>query len=162
MNNKKPLSAAGILLGIGLGGFFDGILFHQILQTHSMLSNIYFPNTVLNIEINMFWDGMFHAFTWLTTILGIWFLWHAGVRNSERNSGLYFIGLLFVGWGLFNTIEGTINHLVLQLHHVIQRTTARGQFVSDICFLISGLLLIAVGVLMMYKFNENSRNKFVN
>ena len=36
--NTKPLTAAGTLLGIGLGGFVDGILFHQILQLHSMLS----------------------------------------------------------------------------------------------------------------------------
>jgi uncharacterized membrane protein len=37
--NPRPLVAAGALLGIGLGGFVDGILFHQILQLHNMLSN---------------------------------------------------------------------------------------------------------------------------
>ena len=30
--NPRPLLAAGALLGIGMGGFVDGILFHQILQ----------------------------------------------------------------------------------------------------------------------------------
>ena len=29
---------AGIVLGIGLGGFFDGIVLHQILQWHHMLT----------------------------------------------------------------------------------------------------------------------------
>jgi uncharacterized membrane protein len=31
--------APGILLGIGLGGFVDGILLHQILQWHHMLTS---------------------------------------------------------------------------------------------------------------------------
>jgi len=35
-----PLIAAGIFLGLGLGGFVDGILLHQILQWHHMLSNV--------------------------------------------------------------------------------------------------------------------------
>ncbi len=30
----RGVLAAGILLGIGMGGFFDGILFHQLLQWH--------------------------------------------------------------------------------------------------------------------------------
>ena len=30
---------AGLLLGIGLGGFVDGIVLHQILQWHHLLSS---------------------------------------------------------------------------------------------------------------------------
>ncbi|WP_460744124.1 DUF2243 domain-containing protein [Mariniluteicoccus endophyticus] len=33
------IALPGILLGIGLGGFLDGILLHQILQWHHMLSS---------------------------------------------------------------------------------------------------------------------------
>jgi uncharacterized membrane protein len=32
------VAAAGTVLGIGLGGFADGILLHQIWQVHAMLS----------------------------------------------------------------------------------------------------------------------------
>ena len=60
--NRRPLIAAGTLLGIGMGGFVDGILFHQILQVHNMLSAKYPPTTLVNAEINMVWDGLFHAF----------------------------------------------------------------------------------------------------
>ena len=35
---QRPVVAAGIVLGAGLGGFFDGIVFHQILQVHNMLT----------------------------------------------------------------------------------------------------------------------------
>lgn len=87
MNNKNPLIVAGLLLGIGLGGFFDGILFHQILQIHNMLSNIYFPDTLAKSEINIFWDGLFHAFTWLITLLGLFFLWQ-GLNNAGKKMAL--------------------------------------------------------------------------
>ena len=57
--NPRPLLAAGALLGIGMGGFVDGILFHQILQIHNMLSNVVLRDTVVNVEINMFWTACF-------------------------------------------------------------------------------------------------------
>ena len=53
--------AAGMLLGIGMGGFVDGILFHQILQLHNMLSNRVLRDSLVHEQINMFWDGLFHA-----------------------------------------------------------------------------------------------------
>ena len=63
-SNFKPLIRAGIFLGIGMGGFFDGIVLHQLLQVHSMLTAKVPKDTIANVEINMFWDGMFHALTW--------------------------------------------------------------------------------------------------
>ena len=55
--------APGILLGIGLGGFVDGIVLHQILQWHHMLTSEgdYPPTTVAGLETNTLWDGLFHA-----------------------------------------------------------------------------------------------------
>jgi uncharacterized membrane protein len=35
-----PSRSAGLLHGLGLGGFIDGILLHQILQWHHMLSGV--------------------------------------------------------------------------------------------------------------------------
>lgn len=52
--HKNDLRTAAILFGIGMGGFIDGILFHQILQIHNMLSNRFFPDSLVNIDINMF------------------------------------------------------------------------------------------------------------
>lgn len=39
-NRRGLLMTAGILLGVGLGGLLDGILLHQILQWHHMLTNV--------------------------------------------------------------------------------------------------------------------------
>ena len=58
-----PVSA-GFLFGLGLGGFFDGILLHQVLQWHHMLSSAGYPaTTVANLELNTLFDGVFHAVT---------------------------------------------------------------------------------------------------
>ena len=37
-----PVSA-GVLFGLGLGGFFDGIVLHQVLQWHHMLTSAGYP-----------------------------------------------------------------------------------------------------------------------
>src|SRR5687767_11841938 len=71
-----PLIAASTLIGIGMGGFADGIVLHQILQWHNMISAKLPPDTLLNSKTNMFWDGMFHAFTWIVTLVGIIQLWN--------------------------------------------------------------------------------------
>ncbi|MGE0759070.1 MAG: DUF2243 domain-containing protein, partial [Pirellulaceae bacterium] len=47
-SNRRPLISAGTLVGIGMGGFVDGILFHQLLQSHNMLS-ARFP--VRNVDV---------------------------------------------------------------------------------------------------------------
>ena len=35
--------AAGILLGVGIGGFFDGVVFHQVLQWHHLVTSAGHP-----------------------------------------------------------------------------------------------------------------------
>ena len=55
---RAPLISAGICLGVGLGGFLDGILLHQLLQWHHMLSSIRPLTNTANIDLNMVWDGL--------------------------------------------------------------------------------------------------------
>lgn len=150
LRHDTSLFISGLLLGIGMGGFIDGILFHQIFQIHSMLSNIIPPNTVINIEVNMFWDGLFHVFTWLMTALGIIFLWRA--KNTDINgAGSYFMGFILIGFGLFNIVEGIIDHLVLQLHHVLQRVPEFLQWGSDLIFLILSGIFVIFGIMLVKK-----------
>jgi len=144
--NLKPLLAAGVLMGIGMGGFIDGILFHQIFQLHSMLSAKLPQTTVVNIEISMAWDGLFHAFTWLTTAVSIIMLWNAVKRPEVPWSGKALIGAQLAGWGIFNLVEGIIDHHVLQIHHVVERL---GLSVYDYMFLASGVLFISIGLFLI-------------
>jgi uncharacterized membrane protein len=117
-------------------------VFHQLLQTHNMLSAILPRTTLVNAEVNMFWDGLFHAFTWLTTALGLLLLWKAGGNREVPWSGRTLIGSMLLGWGSFNLIEGIIDHYILGIHHVIENL---GLSVWDAVFVASGLLLGATG-----------------
>jgi uncharacterized membrane protein len=109
----------GHVIGAGLGGFIDGIVLHQILRWHNMASAVLPPLTMDAMHQNMVWDGLFHAAVWLVTLAGVCWLW-AEARSPGAAPGRLtsFIGQLLVGWGVFNLMEGTIDHHVLGLHHV--------------------------------------------
>jgi uncharacterized membrane protein len=138
-----PVIAACTLLGIGMGGFVDGIVLHQILQWHNMISHRLPPDTLLNSKTNMFWDGMFHAFTWMVTLIGLILLWNAlKDRTTTLSNRILFGGLLF-GWGLFNIVEGIIDHHLLVLHQV--REVSTNPPVWNYGFLGFSLLILILG-----------------
>lgn len=139
---RGAIIGAGILIGTGMGGFVDGIVFHQILQWHNMLSSVRPPDDLVSMKYNMVWDGLFHAFTWITTAVGVAKLWRAGRRRDVSWSTATFVGSLFLGWGLFNAIEGVIDHQLLGIHHV---HPGAGQLAWDLAFIASGVLMIAGG-----------------
>lgn len=118
---RGPLIVAGMLLGTGMGGFVDGIVLHQILQVHNMLSSRIPSDDLAAAKINMTWDGYFHAGMWLITALGLYLLFRAGQRREVPWSGKVLLGSWIAGWGLFNLVEGLINHQILGLHHVYQK-----------------------------------------
>ena len=144
-----PLSA-GILFGLGLGGFFDGIALHQILQWHHMLTSAGYPaDTVAGLEINTLADGLFHAATYVFVVLGLLILWRSARRTHLRWPGKLLAGSLLLGFGLFNVIEGLVNHQILGLHHV-NETVPREQWIYwDIGFLIWGAAMVLGGWLLV-------------
>lgn len=138
---------AGVLLGIGLGGFFDGIVLHQLLQWHHMLSDQgdYPVTTVRGLEINTLWDGLFHTLTYLAVVLGIVLLWRLSQLPPSISSTRRLIGSLLAGWGLFNLVEGVTNHHLLGIHHV-NETVPSGQWIWwDIGFLLWGAVMLVGG-----------------
>ena len=141
-SNPHSLIAAATTLGIGMGGFFDGIVFHQILQIDNMLSNRVPPTTLVNVEINMFWDGLFHAFCYVVIIAGLWMLWGAVTWRDALLSGHTFVGGMVMGRGIFNLVEGIIDHEILGIHHVLQNGN---RLLWDLAFLAWGLAMIVIG-----------------
>lgn len=109
---------AGIMLGLGLGGFADGIALHQIAQWHNMGSARVPPETMEAMRLNMRWDGFFHAATWIITVVGVYWLLADARTHRPLPSAPGFTGQLVLGWGLFNLVEGIIDHHILNLHHV--------------------------------------------
>ena len=139
---RKPLIASGLLMGAGLGGFLDGIIFHQILQWHNMLSSRIPPNDLFSTKLNMAWDGYFHAGVWIMTVLGLAMLWGAASRRDVIWSGKTFLGSLVLGFGLFNLIEGLIDHHLLGIHHVYEYTDNKLPW--DLGFLVIGGIVVSL------------------
>jgi uncharacterized membrane protein len=139
---------AGVVLGVGLGGFADGIVLHQIAQWHNMGSAVLPPVTMEAMSRNMTWDGFFHLATWTVTLVGVWMLWSASRFSSRATSGKTFVGELVFGWGVFNLVEGVIDHHILQLHHV--RDVPVHLPIYDWVFLaVGGVGLLLLGWLWM-------------
>ena len=148
---RRSVAAPGLLLGAGLGGFVDGIVLHQILQWHHLLSD-----TDASLTANTLWDGLFHAVTWVFVAIGIFWLWrratNATDQAAKRPPTRALIGVLLAGWGLFNLVEGLIDHHLLGIHHV------RGgpdQTAYDLAFLALGAVLLAIGTLMYRRAGSN-------
>jgi uncharacterized membrane protein len=148
-DREFPLSA-GILFGLGLGGFFDGIILHQVLQWHHMLTSAgYPPDSVRNLEINTLWDGLFHLSTYVFVLLGLIVLWKRAHRTHVRWSGKLLAGSMLMGFGIFNVVEGIIDHHLLGIHHV-NETVAREQWIYwDLGFVVWGAIMLAGGWLLL-------------
>jgi uncharacterized membrane protein len=157
-HSRAPSRTAGLLLGFGLGGFIDGIVLHQILQWHHIVSHVEaFPvGTVEGLEVNTLADGFFHMGTWLLVLAGSTAAIASWRKGRRAPSWTFHFGLVLAGWGLFNVVEGLVNHHLLQIHHV--RDDLGGPWMWDIGFLIFGLLLIGGGIALHLRGAGNDRS----
>ena len=98
MTEQARSRNGGLLLGIGFGGFFDGIVLHQVLQWHHMLSSTGDnpTNTVAGLEENTLADGLFHSFTFLAALAGLWIVW-AALQKGAVLSGRQLLGPMPAG-----------------------------------------------------------------
>jgi uncharacterized membrane protein len=143
---RMPTRATGLLYGLGFGGFVDGIVLHQILQWHHMVSAVEEPTTLAALELNTLADGLFHAATWVLAFAGTITAVVAWRQDRLAPSWSFHVGLVLAGWGIFNLVEGLVNHQLLGVHHV--RDDLGGPLGWDLAFLASGVLLIAGGWLL--------------
>ena len=148
------------LVGVGLGGFVDGIVLHQMLQWHHMLTGTEGDtvgiasvpaDTLAGLETNTLWDGFFHAAAWLCVVGGLAWLWRR-LRAARTAPGggtppgaRVLWGALLSGWGVFNLVEGIVDHHVLQIHHV---RAGPDQLAWDLGFLALGGALVVAGLLL--------------
>ena len=152
----KRLVRAGVILGLGLGGFFDGIVLHQILQWHHMVSGYADPAIAGNLRLNVMMDGFFHAATYLFTVVGITLLWQAWTDQATAASGRTLGGAVMLGWGVFNLVEGLIDHQLLGIHHV-RPDGPGGVLLWDIGFLLWGVLFVVGGYALVRGGDARSR-----
>ena len=157
-NRSGLLVAAGILIGAGLlAGFVDGILLHEILQWHHMVTSVRPATDLSSLEANTLGDGLFHLGTWMLTVIGIVLLWRAGGRSDVPWSPKIFGGSLLLGAGLFDLIEGLIDHQILGIHHV---KPGPNQLAWDIGFLALGAVLFLIGWIVLRSGQKERSSNF--
>jgi uncharacterized membrane protein len=154
--DEPRLVVPALLVGVGLGGLIDGVVLHQVLQWHHMLTDYgkyatYPRTTVAGLEDNTLADGLFHVATLMLLGVGLFLLWHmlSGTHRPVPTRAL--AGLLLAGWGLFNVVEGIIDHHILEVHHV--RDDVADPLPWDLGFLAFGAALVVVGF-ALYKSAE--------
>ena len=76
---------AALLLGLGLGALFEGILLHPL-------------------------SGFFYMVAWALPVSGVLLLWYAVRGPGPLPSGRVFTGHYLLGWGIFNNVEGLLRH----------------------------------------------------
>jgi uncharacterized membrane protein len=131
--------------GFGLGAFLDGIVLHQVLQWHHLVSGYRDAGDLAGLERNTLWDGLFHLFSWVVVLVGVLgLLRRRGERGSlsVRHCG----GLLLAGWDAFNLVDEVLFHLLLGAHHI---RMVEDYLVYDLAFTALGVALVATGVLLV-------------
>jgi uncharacterized membrane protein len=96
--------------------------------------------TVIGLEENTLADGLFHSFAFAASLAGLFLLWRAS-RDEAAPPARRLIGLMLVGWGAFNLVEGVVDHQLLTIHHVNYANVP----LWDALFLALGAALLAGG-----------------
>jgi uncharacterized membrane protein len=89
------------------------------------------------------WDGFFHLSTHIFTAIGMTLLWREAFQPHVPWSGKMLAGTILMGFGIFNLVEGIIDHQLFGIHHV-NETVPQSQWIYwDIGFLVWGALMLA-------------------
>ena len=133
-----------VVLGFALGGFFDGILLHQVLQWHHLLSLV--PG-LDDLRQQILWDGYFHVLMYALAAAGLWGLWRAHRRAAAAPGGWVLLAAVALGFGVWNVADAVLFHWILGIHRI--RLDTANPLAWDLAWLaVFGLAPLVVGVVL--------------
>jgi uncharacterized membrane protein len=100
-----------------MGGFVDGILFHQVLQWHHLLSAVARPG-LADLRTQVLADGLFHVLMHAIALTGLLLLLRARKAFSVAGAERDYLAVFLVGFGLWHVLDAVLFHWVLGIHHV--------------------------------------------
>lgn len=158
-DHARPMSvvAPGLLMGFGLGGILDGIVFRRLLDWHHVLSGET-AMTGTGITDNMRADGIFDIVAFALLIIGIGVHWATAARRrrqvgdgvAERATervGTHLAGWMLLGWAGYIVVEGLLFHAILGWHHV-KETAGASEAGWDWLLIALGVLIGLIGLAM--------------
>ncbi|MDB5747111.1 MAG: hypothetical protein JWP72_1959 [Massilia sp.] len=136
----RSLAWAGFLLGFAMGGFFDGILLHQVLQWHHLLSLV--PGEPFrDIKVQILADGLFHVLMYLVAAFGLWKLWK--VRDAVAAGDRVLLSSAAFGFGVWNIVDAALFHWILGIHR-IRLDTSTPLLWDLLWFFVFGVAFVAL------------------
>ena len=144
--NRQPTEAvadprrslgAGVLIGIGVAGFIDEVVFHQLLHWH----HFYDRSTR---DAGLVSDGLFHAFSWAAIVTGLFVFADLQRRHSTVVRRVQ-AGAL-IGSGGFQLYDGLVHHKLLSLHQIRYDVSL---LPYDVAWNLAGALALVAGLLLL-------------
>ena len=130
-----------LLLGLALGGFFDGILLHQILQWHHLLSGV---DAVRDMRLQLIADGAFHALMYLIAVFALYRLWSRRSAATVAGAGAVVCGNALIGFGVWHLADALLSHWITGIHRI--RMDAVHPLLWDLAwFILFGVLPALLG-----------------
>jgi uncharacterized membrane protein len=130
---------AAALLGFALGGFFDGIVLHQVLQWHHLLSEVRTGSLAFQ-RTQVMVDGLFHAGMYGLALVGLVLLFRSRITVSHGR--LWSVAA--VSFGIWHVLDAVLSHWLLGIHRI--RTDVPEPLLWDIGWLVAfGLLPMLAG-----------------
>ena len=123
------------LLGVGVAGTLDEVIFHQLLRWHHFYDRS-------DAAVALISDGVFHLVSTGAIVLGGILLWRA--RRAGPLDGRRVWGSVLAGAGAFNLYDGTVQHKVLRLHQVREGVANEAPY--DLAFIGAALITLVVGL----------------
>ncbi|ARP85473.1 DUF2243 domain-containing protein [Bordetella genomosp. 9] len=134
---------AGYTLGFAVSGFFDGILLHQILQWHHLLSGLQSPRFA-DLRIQVMADGLFHAVMYVIGLAGLYLLYRARADLSLPRGGRRLLANFWIGFGVWHVLDAVLSHWITRIHRI--RMDSDNPLLWDLAWLIVfGLIPLAAG-----------------
>lgn len=114
---SRAYSWSGLALGLAIGGFFDGIVLHQILQWHHLLSGLE-GGAFGDLRFQILADGLFHALMYVVGGVGLWLLWRSREEFGQVGADRLLFSNALVGFGVWHVLDAIISHWVLGIHRI--------------------------------------------
>ena len=93
--------------GFALGDL-DGILLHQILQWHHLLSGVQ-SGLLRDLRMQVMADGLFHLLMYVIALAGFWSLWRSR-RLPQPPDGARLLADALVGFGSWHVVDAVLSH----------------------------------------------------
>ena len=141
--NSRRYRWAGYALGFAIGGFFDGILLHQVLQWHHLLSGLE-GQRFQDLRFQILADGVFHLAMYAVGGVGLWLLWRTRGHFAAPGADRRLVANALIGFGAWHVIDAVASHWLLGLHRI--RMDSETPLIWDLAwFLVFGVLFVAWG-----------------